>query len=137
MKAEIQINPDNEEIISCFVEKGQPHDFSVFKKHKIEIDEDIEILADSGYQGLQKIHPKCKIPYKNTKLKKLTKDQKTYNRLLSQERIKIEHINRKCKNFGIVKDVYRGKRKHCQSIWEIICGIVNLINPKLRKTQII
>lgn len=137
IKAELQINADNEEIITCFVEKGRLHDITLFKTHEIEIDENIEILADSGYQGLQKIHTKCRIPYKNTKLKRLTEEQKTYNKKLSQERIKIEHINRQCKIFRIVKDVYRGKKLHFQNIWEIICGIINLKNPKLKKTQII
>lgn len=137
IKAELQINADNEEIITCFVEKGRPHDITLFKTHKIEIDENIEILADSGYQGLQKKHTKCRIPYKNTKLKKLTEEQKTYNKELSQERIKIEHINRQCKIFRIVKNVYRGKRKYFQNIWEIVCGIVNLKNPKLKKVQTI
>jgi IS5 family transposase len=137
IKAELQINADNEEIISCVVEKGNPHDFTIFKRHEIEIEEKIEILADSGYQGLQKIHANCKIPFKKTKLKKLTEEQKTYNKELSQERIKIEHTNRQCKIFRIVKDVYRGKKKHSQNIWEIICGIVNLKNSKLKKVQII
>lgn len=46
-------------------------------------------------------------------------------------------MNRQCKNFRIVKDVYRGKKKHCQNIWEIICGIINLKNSKLKKVQTI
>jgi hypothetical protein len=54
IKAELQINADNEEIISgrqsaCFVEKGKPHDITLFKKHEIDMDKKIEILADSGY----------------------------------------------------------------------------------------
>lgn len=137
IKAELQINCDNEEIISCFVEKGRPHDITIFRRHRIEVEGKIEILADSGYQGLQKIHANCKVPFKKTKLRILTEEQKTYNRELSQQRIKIEHINRQCKIFRIVKDVYRGKRKHSQNIWEIICGIINLKNHKLKKIQII
>lgn len=103
IKVELQINADNEKITTYIIEKGSPHDITIFKKHQIEIEENIEILADSGYQGLQKIHAKCKIPFKKTKLKKLTEEQKTYNKNLSQERIKIEHINRRCKNFGTVR----------------------------------
>lgn len=84
MKAEIQINADNEEMISCIVEKGQPHDFTIFKRHGIEIDEEVEILGDSGQQGLKKIHTKCRIPFKKTngsplRLKKLAEEQKTYD----------------------------------------------------------
>ncbi len=56
IKAELQINAENEEIMTgrqsaCFVEKGRPHDITLFKTHQIEIDENIEILADSHYQG--------------------------------------------------------------------------------------
>ena len=55
MKLEIQID-QNRKILSiskCY--GGRTHDFKIRKKSD-HVPRDVEILVDSGYQGLQKIH---------------------------------------------------------------------------------
>ncbi len=131
------INDENNEILTVICRKGQNHDFRIFKEHEIEIEPAIEILADSGYRGIQKIHPNSRTPIRKRKHKNRTEEEKTYNRELSRERIKIEHINRQCKIFRIVQTTYRGKRRNIQCLWNVICGLVNFKNKKLRKVQII
>ncbi|MDD2661053.1 MAG: hypothetical protein PHY54_15465 [Methylococcales bacterium] len=42
------------------------------------------------------------------------------------QRVFIEHINRRCKIFRIVKDVYRGKHKHYSLTWNLVAALVNL-----------
>jgi hypothetical protein len=54
---------------------------------------------DSGFQGVNKYLKNALIPFKKTKFKPLTDDQKWFNKELSKVRIKIEHINRHCKIF--------------------------------------
>jgi hypothetical protein len=40
--------------------------------------------------------------------------------------VKIEHTNRRCKCFRIVKDTYRNHLNHISQVWLIVCGLVNL-----------
>ena len=47
-------------------------------------------------------------------------------KILSKQRVFIEHINRRCKIFRIVKDVYRGKHKHYSLTWNLVAALVNL-----------
>jgi hypothetical protein len=50
------------EILSVDCAKGKQHDFSIFKESDILIHPDSELLADSGYQGLNKYHENSVIP---------------------------------------------------------------------------
>ena len=65
------------------------------------------------------------IPFKASKNKPLTEEQKKYNRQLSQKRIIVENKIRECKIFRIVKDVYRGKHKNYSLTWNLVAGLVN------------
>jgi len=49
------------------------------------------------------------IPYKSSKNKKLTKEQKAYNHTLSKQRIKVENVIREVKIFDIFDETYRNK----------------------------
>ena len=57
------------------------------------------MLADSGYQGMEKYHACCKIPFKKTKLCPLTEEQKQANRQLAKIRIVVEHEHLKSSKF--------------------------------------
>ena len=56
----------------------------------------------------------------------LTKEETRYNRALAKVRIAIEHVNRRCKIFRIVKETYRGKHKHDHKTWTVVAALVNL-----------
>jgi hypothetical protein len=53
-------------------------------------------------------------------------EDKAHNKALSKHRIVIEHVNRRCKIFRIVKDVYRGKHKNYSLNWSLVAALVNL-----------
>jgi len=112
-------------VLSVYCEKGSVHDFKIFKDSKLLIAPEIKILADSGYQGIEKIHHNSEIPHKKKK-NLLTKKQKQENKKLSKQRIPVEHINRRCKIFRITKEVYRGKHKNYGKVWNIVSGLVNI-----------
>ncbi|MDD5269359.1 MAG: transposase family protein [Methylococcales bacterium] len=84
------------------------------------------LLGDSGYQGLDKHHPNSSLPVKKKKGQSLSAEDKAYNKALSKQRIFIEHVNRRCKIFRIVKDVYRGKHKNYSLTWSLVAALVNL-----------
>ena len=64
-------------------------------------------LQDSGYQGIKDDHLNSYIPRKKPKNGKLSLREKDYNRVLAQERIMIEHVNRSFKIFKILSSRYR------------------------------
>ena len=100
--------------------------YKMFKKSGITIYKQSKIKADSGFQGIKDDFPNARTPHKATKLKSLTKEQKAENKVLAQERIPIEHINRDCKIFKITQQTYRGKHKNYHKTWLLVAAIVNL-----------
>ena len=98
----------------------------MFKDSKVFINPKCPLLCDAGYQGIAKIHPNSKTPIKKKKNKKLTNEEKAYNKEISKDRIYIEHINRRCKIFRITKETYRGKHKNYGKTWNLAAAIVNL-----------
>ena len=86
----------------------------------------ILLLADSGYQGLLKLHQNSRIPYKASKHRPLTADQKSFNRELSHERIVIENVNARIKTFKMLSERYRNRRKRHLLRMNLVCAILNL-----------
>lgn len=105
---------------------GKTHDFTIFKDEFAGIDELIQVLADSGYQGIINFHANSKTPIKKPRGRELTTQEKTYNRELSRSRIVIENINRRIKRFKIMCDRYRNKRKRHGLRMTILCALHNL-----------
>lgn len=104
---------------------GSVHDMKVRVQGEL-ITPDTIAIVDSGYQGLQKAHPKTLIPDKKPKKGELSKGQKTRNRKIARVRVAIEHVFGRIKRFGIMKFKYRNKRKKHNLRFNIIAGIVNL-----------
>lgn len=52
-------------------------------------------------------------------------ERKIYNQVISNERMKIEHIIGRIKNFKIVSEKYRNHLKRFLLRIHLICGIVN------------
>lgn len=110
--------------------EGSVHDFKLFKSTYTGISKDIKVLADSGYQGIDKIHKNSETPKKASKKHPLTKEEKEKNRNLSKKRIYIEHVNRFIKRFKIISTVYRNKGKKFKLRMSLICGIYNYEQKK-------
>jgi hypothetical protein len=106
--------------------RGKTHDFKLFKDGFVEIDELIQILADSAYQGILELHVNSKTPVKKKKNKELTDGEKRFNHELSKLRIVIENVNRRIKRFKIMCVRYRNKRKRHGLRMAILCGLHNM-----------
>jgi hypothetical protein len=87
----------------------------------------IHLLADSGYRGMQKVHANCKYPlrHKEDKARMSDEERHEYNREISKQRMKIEHVIGQIKIFKIVAERYRNKMKRFGLRFNLICGIVN------------
>lgn len=84
------------------------------------------MLTDTGYQGLQKIHAKTKMPKKKSKKHPLTKEIKKNNKLISRDRVINENVIGMIKRFKIIADRYRNRRKRFGLRFNLIAGIYNL-----------
>lgn len=108
------------------VASGRTHDFKMMKDSKIHISETIQILADLGFLGINKIHSNSIIPHKSSKNNKITKEQKHENKALARQRIAVEHVNRLMKIFLILKNPYRNKQKRFGLRVNLIAAVYNM-----------
>ncbi len=125
MKSQLIICEESEEVVATYFGKGRTHDLKLFEKSRVRLSKEVEIKADSGYQGMQKKHGKVLIPKKNSKLQKLTKEDKRANRALAKKRIKVENVIRRLKIFRILGERYRHRRKRLGLRFNLISGIYN------------
>ena len=127
LKTEIRTTPEGKIVHVSQSAPGSCHDFALYKKDPLR-NKKIKVLADSGYQGLDKLHPRTEIPYKKPKGKLLSESKKIYNRVLSRVRVKVENTLGNIKVFKILSERYRNKRLRYNVKFRIIAGIVNLKN---------
>jgi hypothetical protein len=113
------------QIIDTRFAKGARHDFSLYKHSKADLPEEVECLADSGYQGLLDLHKKARTPIKKPKGGELTAEQKEFNKALATERVVIEHIIRHLKIFRILSGRYRNRRRRFMLRVNLIAGLYN------------
>lgn len=119
------MNKTNKQIICTNFAAGKNHDFNVFKQSKIAIHKSSQIIVDSGYQGLQKIHANTMLPKKKTKKNSLTKDGKQHNRNLASLRVLNENVIGLVKRFKVIADKYRNRRRRFGLRFNLIAGIHN------------
>jgi hypothetical protein len=105
--------------------RGPVHDFALYKRSGLEVHESLELLADSGYQGLSKLHAKSKTPHKKPRQSELTAEQKSSNRELARRRVVVEHVIRSLKIFRILAERYRNRRKRFSLRFNLIAGLYN------------
>ena len=105
---------------------GSVHDFTLYKESVgCAVSPEVKIKTDSGYQGIADYHANSEVPFKKSKNRPLTLEEKAFNRRLARERIAIEHINREIKIFRIMSDRYRNRRRRHGLRMNLICAIRN------------
>ena len=132
LKTEVRIDKNGRitNVSKAFL--GKTHDFKIHKQSD-PLPMNTRVLADSGYQGLKKLRKDSKTPIKKKKKKPLTETQKLYNKMISKIRVKIENTFAQIKNFRILSDRYRNKRKGHNLKFNIIAGITNIKNGFMSK----
>jgi hypothetical protein len=119
------VDKKSKSIICTNFSNGKKHDFKLFKESQVRCKSSTEILTDSGYRGLQKLHAKTRMPKKKSKKKPLTREDKKNNREISSERVLNENVIGVIKRFKIINDKYRNRRKRFGLRFNLICGIYN------------
>ena len=108
---------------------GRKHDFRLFKESKTRIRPGIRSVADSGYAGIDQLHPNAALPKKHSKKHPLTGLDKAANRALSSFRVLNENVIGSLKRFKLIADKYRNRRKRFALRFNIIAGIYNFELP--------
>jgi transposase len=107
--------------------KGRRHDFRLFRESGVRFGRTVkEVLADSGYQGMQKLFKSVLLPKKGSKKKPLDKESKAHNHKHASRRIKVEHAIRMIKVFRIFRETYRNRRKRFFLRMNLAAAIINL-----------
>ncbi|MCX6994423.1 MAG: IS5 family transposase [Chlamydiae bacterium] len=126
LKTQLVVDKKSLKIICLAFSNGKRHDFRLFKESKTQIHPQINVITDTGYQGLQKLHAKTQMPKKKSKKNPLTKKDKLSNQSLSRERVANENVIGMIKRFKIIADRYRNRRKRFALRFNLIAGIYNL-----------
>ena len=108
------------------VGKGRRHDFRLFKESRVRVHPSVPIDADTGYQGIQKLHAHTRKPTKATRKHPLTREQKRANRAINSRRIVVEHAIRRLKVFRLLGERYRNRRKRFGLRLNLIAALTNL-----------
>jgi hypothetical protein len=97
----------------------------LFKESGVRFQPKTKALTDTGYQGLQKIHPNSELPKKKRKNIPFTKEERIQNKVLASERALNENVIGMLKRFKIIADRYRNRRKRFGLRFNLIAGIYN------------
>ena len=106
--------------------EGKRHDKKLCDEQKLEFQDGIEILQDSGFIGYEPENVSVTMPIKKRKKVELTDEQKEYNKKVASVRVKIEHVIGGIKRLEIVGRKLRCKKGRFRDVVMMIaCGLHN------------
>jgi len=101
------------------------HDYKLFKRFGVRVRSETMLEVDTGFLGIAEFHVNSVLPKKQSKKHPLSKEEKLRNRVISSDRVVVEHVIGFIKRFKIVADRYRNRRKRFSLRFNLICGICN------------
>jgi hypothetical protein len=143
VKTQLTVNKQGLIIHKTSHVKGSMHDYALYKRSHPHLPEDVCLDLDLGYLGIRDDYPKlnCMLPFKKknpgrgkigVKAKKLSAEQKAFNRVLAKDRVVVEHTNSRVKKFLIFGCEFRNRLRRYNIMTDIVCGLVNFrISGKL------
>lgn len=100
---------------------GKVHDKKDYEKQRFVLPQGVPKKADMGYIGTP-----WQTPVKKPKNGFLSEAEKLFNRMLSKERIIIEHVIGKMKIYKILAERFRNPREKHMMIFKNIAGLYNM-----------
>ena len=119
------VNKADKKIICTAFANGKRHDFRVFKESKVHVKPGTKIQGDTAFVGIKRFHANSEIPFKRTKKKPLSVEDKAYNHAISSSRVTVENVIGFLKRFKIIAYRYRNRRKRFGLRFNLIAGICN------------
>ena len=112
-------------ILATACAPGRCHDLRLYRAAGPRLPQDLHILVDLGYQGLQHEHARTVLPFKATPKRPLEAAARAVNRLQARLRVMVEHVIRRLKVFWILARPYRNRRRRFGLRLNLIAGICN------------
>lgn len=113
--------------------EGSTHDKAIADATPYPLPEGSELLQDLGFVGFTLEGVQITQPHKKPRGKELTDEQKAENTVISQRRIRIEHIICSVKRCRILKEPIRLRKDTARDmVMAICCGLHNFrlrLNP--------
>lgn len=91
---------------------GAKHDKSMADEDRFTVSPQALVLGDTGFQGYEMGAVPMIRPKKKPRRKELSDSEKQDNRMISRERVRVEHAIRGMKIWRIAKDIFRNRRQH-------------------------
>jgi hypothetical protein len=102
------------------------HDKTLAEREKLRLPRGVSLLGDSGFAGLEAGKADLITPWKKPRGRRLHKKRRAFNRLLSRERIQVEHVLSSVKRLRILRDEFRNRRPGMvDAVMEIGCTLHN------------
>lgn len=103
---------------------GRRHDKRLADKFAFvsHIPPDVSIFADSGFQGIQHLHPNTVVTKRGRKNAPLTDEERENNRIIASLRIVVEHAIGGMKRFHVLVDRLRMKMGFDEDRLTRLCG---------------
>jgi len=107
---------------------GRAHDKKLSDKALtvVRIPQNVAMIADTGFIGIDKQHPQTLLPKKKPRRGVLSDAEKAMNRLISSTRIVVEHAIGGMKRFRCVSAIYRNKNGWDDKLVNVCAGLWNL-----------
>lgn len=131
------VDLSSKRILATGIGHGKTHDLTLLRQsvlhpngsnrqNEVCLAPNLCLMADSGYQGLEKDHAFTRIPHKKPRMKVLSPQQIAENRALAKQRILVEHVIRSLKIFRILSERYRNRRKRFGLRFNLLAAIYNM-----------
>jgi len=114
-------------VLSVRTGRGRRHDFRLWRESGVRVHPAVELLCDTGHQGMQRLHANCAKPVKASKKRPLTREQRRENRSVNPRRTAVEHAIRRLKIFRILSERHRNRRRRFGLRLNLIAAITNLL----------
>jgi hypothetical protein len=106
--------------------EGKRHDKKIADSTPYPLPPGSQLLQDLGFQAFTLEGVKTIMPTKKPRSAELSAEQKAANRLISQRRVRIEHVNSSVKRCRMVKEVIRLTKKGMRDlVMEVCCALYN------------
>lgn len=108
---------------------GKEHDYPLLKKSKLpeHIPKKVKIYLDLGFKGIDKDYSlRIVMPFRKPRTKKLTREQKKFNKKVSRFRVRVENALAGAKRLRCITDVCRNRSEELKDhlMW-LSCGLWN------------
>lgn len=107
----IMTNENKRILLVSPTKPGRRHDKRLSDRISLieHIPKDVGIWADSGFQGIEQLHPNASVSRRRRKNRPLTDEEKQENRIISSLRVGVEHAIGGMKHFRACHDVLRNR----------------------------